>query len=253
MNVRSVTRPNPLNFSFFDALAGLGYSYRDDLNGADSEGMGLRQLSIRGGTRETTANALLKPALGRPNLVVLTGTQATRIVLDGRRAVAVEARSAGTGLIVKAHREIVLTAGAIQSPQLLMLSGIGDGEHLAALGIKVRHDLPGVGRNLHDHLTSPVHMRMRNPVSYGVSLRAMPRNLWNIAEYLLFRRGPLANNVFESAAFVKSIPGLDKPDVQLVFQPAKRQRTTLPRMAHLPGPWHPTRSFRAVRTFGPPC
>ena len=159
---------------------------------------------------------------------MLTGTQATRIVLDGRRAVAVEARSAGTNLIVKAHREIVLTAGAIQSPQLLMLSGIGDGEHLAALGMTVRHDLPGVGRNLHDHLASPVHMRMRNSASYGVSLRAMPRNLWNVAEYLLFRRGPLANNVFESAAFVKSISGLDKPDIQLVFQPAKRPGPSFP-------------------------
>lgn len=177
MNVRSVTRPNPLNFAFFDALAGLGYSYREDLNGADSEGMALRQLSIRGGTRETTARALLQPALGRPNLCAWTGTQATRIVLEGRRAAAVEARSAGGALIVKARREIVLAAGAIQSPQLLMLSGIGDGEHLATLGLAVRHDLPGVGCNLHDHLASPVHMRTRNPVSYGVSLRATPRNL----------------------------------------------------------------------------
>ena len=228
LNVRSVTHPNPLNFSFFEALAGLGYSYRDDLNGADSEGMALRQLSIRGGTRETTANALLKPALGRPNLAVLTGTQATRIDLDGRRAVAVETRSAGGSLTVKAHREIVLTAGAIQSPQLLMLSGIGDGRHLTGLGIAVQHDLPGVGRNLHDHLASPVHMHTQNPASYGISLRAMPRNLWNIAEYLLFRRGPLANNVFESAAFVKSDPGLDKPDLQLVFQPARRPGPSFP-------------------------
>jgi choline dehydrogenase len=228
MKVRSVTRPNPLNFSFFEALASLGYSYRDDLNGADSEGMALRQLSIRGGVRETTANAFLKPALGRKNLIVLTETQATRIVLNGRRAVAVEARSAGGSVTLKANREIVLTAGAIQSPQLLMLSGIGDGEHLTALGLMVRHELPGVGRNLHDHLASPVHMRTRNPHSYGVSLRAMPRNLWNITEYLLFRRGPLANNVFESAAFIKSIPGLDKPDVQLVFQPAKRPGPSFP-------------------------
>jgi choline dehydrogenase-like flavoprotein len=228
MNVRSVTRPNPLNFSFFDALTSLGYSYRDDLNGADSEGMGLRQLSIRDGRRETTASALLRPALGRPNLVVLTGTQATRVVLEGRCATAVEARSAGGNITVKAHREIVLAAGAIQSPQLLMLSGVGDREHLAAVGVPVRHDLPGVGRNLHDHLASPVHMGMQNPVSYGVSLGAMPRNLWNIAEYLLFRRGPVANNVFESAAFVKSIPGLDKPDIQLVFQPAKRPGPSFP-------------------------
>ena len=123
MNVRSVTTPNPLNFSFFEALADLGYVYRDDLNGADSEGMGLRQLAIRDGRRETTASAMLQPARGRPNLVVLTGTRATRVVLEGRRATAVEARSAGGDLIVKAHREIVLAAGAIHSPQLLMLSG----------------------------------------------------------------------------------------------------------------------------------
>jgi choline dehydrogenase len=228
MNVRTVTRPNPLNFSFFDALAGLGHSYRDDMNGADSEGMGLRQLSIRNGRRETTANALLQPALARPNLTVLTDTQATRIVLEGRRAAAVEIRCAGGSRTVKAHREIVLAAGAIQSPQLLMLSGIGDGEHLAAVGVMVRHDLPGVGRNLHDHLASPVHMRTRNAASYGISLRAMPRNLLNVAEYFLFRRGPLANNVFESAAFVKSVPGLDKPDIQLVFQPAKRPGASFP-------------------------
>ena len=228
MNVRSVTRPNPLNFSFFEALAGLGYSYRDDLNGADSEGMGLRQLSIRSGRRETTASALLQPALGRPNMMVLTGTRATRVILEGRRATAVEARSAGGSITVKAHREIVLAAGAIQSPQLLMLSGIGAGEHLASVGVPIRHDLPGVGKNLHDHLASPVHMGMQNPVSYGVSLRAMPRNLWYIGEYLLFRRGPMANNVFESAAFVKSIPGLDKPDTQLVFQPAKRPGPSFP-------------------------
>jgi choline dehydrogenase len=228
MTVRSVTRPNPLNFAFFEALTALGYSYREDLNGADSEGMGLRQLSVRGGRRETTASALLRPALGRSNLTVLTGTQATRIVLEGRRAVAIEARSAGAHLVVKAHREIVLTAGAIQSPQLLMLSGIGDAEHLAAVGVTVRHDLPGVGRNLHDHLASPVHMHTRNPVSYGVSLRAMPRNLLNVAEYLVFRRGPLANNVFEAAAFVKSTPALDKPDIPLVFQPAKRPGPSFP-------------------------
>jgi choline dehydrogenase-like flavoprotein len=228
INVRTVTRPNPLNFAFFDALSGLGFPARADLTGADTEGMGLRQLTIRRGTRATTASAMLHPALRRQNLVVLMRTQATRVILDGQRAVAVEARSDVGTIVVRAHREVVLAAGAIQSPQLLMLSGIGDGEHLAALGIGVRHHLPGVGRNLHDHLASPVHMSMRDPTSYGVSLRAMPRNLLNVAEYLLFKRGPLANNVFESAAFVKTVPGLEKPDVQLVFQPAKRPGPSFP-------------------------
>lgn len=228
MHIRTITRPNPLNFAFFDALAGLGFQARADLNGPDSEGMGLRQVAIRGGTRETTASALLYPALNRPNLTVLTGTQATRIVLDGRRAVGVEARSEQGSVVVRAEREVVLAAGAIQSPQLLMLSGIGDGEHLASVGIETRHNLPGVGRNLHDHLASPVHMSTSHPASYGISVRAMPRNLLNLAEYVLFRSGPLANNVFESAAFVKTAAGLDKPDVQLVFQAAKRPSPSFP-------------------------
>jgi choline dehydrogenase len=108
------------------------------------------------------------------------------------------------------------------------LSGIGDAEHLRELGIDVRHHLPGVGRNLHDHLASPVHMDMEHPASYGISLRAMPRNLVNLAEYALLRRGPLANNIFESAAFVKTQPGLERPDAQLVFQPAKRPPPSFP-------------------------
>jgi choline dehydrogenase-like flavoprotein len=228
MNVRTVTHPNPLNFAFLNALASLGYTARDDLTGADTEGMALRQLTIRGGRRESTARALLAPASHRPNLTVLTHTRATRVIVDGRRATAVEARAGRGTVTVRANREVVLAAGAIQSPQLLMLSGIGDAEHLRPLGIEVRHALPGVGRNLHDHLASPVHMRMDHPASYGLSVRALPRGLFNVAQYLSARRGPLANNIFESAAFVRSRPGLEKPDVQLVFQPAKRPPPSFP-------------------------
>jgi choline dehydrogenase len=228
MNVRRVTHPNPLNFAFFDAMTSLGFAHLDDLNGARCEGAALRQLSIRGGTRETTASALLRPALGRKNLVVMTDTQATRILLDGKRAVAVEAHGRDGTVRVNARRDIVLAAGAFQSPQLLMLSGIGDGDHLAPFGISVAHHLPGVGRNLHDHLASPVHMAMRNSTSYGMSWRALPRSLWNVLEYLMLQRGPLANNIFEAAAFVKSDDHRDKPDVQLVFQPAKRPSPKFP-------------------------
>jgi choline dehydrogenase-like flavoprotein len=167
--------------------------------------------------------------MGRSNLTVLTDTRVTRVLLEGRRAVGVEGRSAnGDVVTVRARGELVLSAGSIQSPQLLLLSGIGDGEHLAPLGIEVRHHLPGVGRNLHDHLASPVHMYTDNPASYGISARAMPRNLRYILEYALLRRGPFANNVFESAAFVKTGPGLDRPDVQLVFQSAKRPSPSFP-------------------------
>lgn len=228
MNVRTVTHPNPLNASFFESLASLGVRPRADLTGADTEGMALRQVSIREGKRETSASALLRPALGRPNLRVLTHLRVTRIVLDGRRAVAVEARSRDAELTVRARREIVLAAGALQSPQLLMLSGIGDGEHLRSLGIEVRHALRGVGRNLHDHVAGPVHMVTADPSSYGLSWRALPRNAWALAQYAFARRGPIANNIFESAAFVKTSPDLDRPDLQLVFQPAKRPSPSFP-------------------------
>jgi choline dehydrogenase len=229
LNVRSVRGPNPLNFAFLEALTGLGFSTRLDLNGAESEGMALRQLSIRGGTRETTARALLHAASKRANLTILTHTRATRLALGSGRVQAVEARSAdGTMLLIRAHREVILTAGTLQSPQLLLLSGIGDAQEVARFGIEVRHHLPGVGRNLHDHLASPVHMETRDPASYGISWRALPRDLLNLTQYLLARTGPLANNIFESAAFIKTQPGLQKPDVQLVFQPAKR-----------PPPWFP--------------
>ena len=229
MHVRAVSSPNPLNFAFFEALASLGVQARTDLNGADSEGMALRQLTIRGGTRETSASAFLRPAMKQPNLTVLTQTQAKRVILNGRRAEGVEARGAdGSNLIIRARREVVLSAGALQSPQLLLLSGIGDAEHLAEVGIEVRHHLPGVGRNFHDHLASPILMLMEHSASYGISWRAMPRNLANIAAYALSRRGPLANNIFESAAFVKTLGGLEKPDVQLVFQPAKRPDPRFP-------------------------
>jgi choline dehydrogenase-like flavoprotein len=228
MRVRSVTHPNPLNFAFFEALAGLGVEARTDPNGPDTEGVALRQLAIRAGRRETSASAFLRPALKRPNLTVLTHTYVTRVILNGKRVVAVEARHAEGVISIQARREVVLAAGALQSPQLLMLSGIGDAEHLEELGIEVRHHLPGVGRNLHDHLASPVHMTMTHSASYGISLRAMPRNLMNLVEYFLLQRGPLANNIFESAAFVKTAPGLDRPDVQLVFQPAKRPPPSFP-------------------------
>ncbi len=228
MNVRTVTHPNPLNDAFFEALAQLGVKARADLCGSDSEGMALRQITVRDGKRETSARAFLRPALHRSNLRVLTEHQVGKILLDGARAVGIEARAPGRTVVIRARREIILCAGALQSPQLLLLSGIGEGAHLRSLGIEVRHELAGVGRNLHDHLAAPVHLVTDDPTSYGLSWRALPRNAWAIALYLMGRRGPLANNIFESAAFVKSHPELDRPDLQMVFQPAKRPSASAP-------------------------
>ena len=228
MNVRSVRGPNRLNQSFFDAMHGLGYGVRDDLNGEDSEGVSLRQLSIRGGIRETSAKALLEPARSRRNLTVMTDHRVTRVLLEGTRAVGIEVQDKSGRRPLQADREVVLTAGAIQTPQLLLLSGIGDGNHLADVGVPTRHHLPGVGRNLHDHLACPVHMSMQRTDSHGLSWRTVPRNLRNVFEYAFFRTGPLSNNVFESAAFVKTSAHLDRPDLQLVLQTAKRPKPSFP-------------------------
>jgi choline dehydrogenase len=228
MNVRTVSRPNPLNLAFMESLRALGYKACEDFSGADTEGYGLRHLTIRNGRRETTARAFLRPALRRRNLTVMTSAQVTRVLLEGKRAVGVELFLPQGGRTVRARTAVILCAGAIQSPQILMLSGIGDGEHLMPLGIEMKHHLPGVGRNLHDHLASPVHMVTEHPDSYGISWRAMPRNVLHTLEYLLMRSGPLASNVFESVAFLKSTDGLTRPDIQLVFQPAKKLKPGFP-------------------------
>jgi choline dehydrogenase-like flavoprotein len=129
---------------------------------------------------------------------------------------------------VPASREILLCAGAVHSPQLLMLSGIGPPRHLESLGIGVKADLGGVGANYHDHPAVAVALEMRDTTSYGLSWRTLPRALRNLAEYGLARRGPLASNVFESTAFIRSGAGARRPDIQIAFQPARRNPNAFP-------------------------
>jgi choline dehydrogenase-like flavoprotein len=159
---------------------------------------------------------------------VLTDTLATRVIVENRRAKALEIQRDGDTQRLNARREVVICAGAVQSPQILLLSGIGDAAALRALGIDVTHHLPGVGANYHDHLAAGILMEMSNSDSYGISLRAAPRGFLNLLEYALFRRGPLASNVFEANAFIRSTDGLDRPDLQIVFQPARRNPGTFP-------------------------
>jgi choline dehydrogenase-like flavoprotein len=137
--------------------------------------------------------------------------------------------SSATGAeTIEAVREVLLCAGAIHSPQLLMLSGIGPSRHLEGLGIEVKVGLDEVGANYQDHPALQVNMEMRDTTSYGVSLRTLPRSAWNLLEYLVARAGPLASNVFESTAFVRSSESLDRPDIQIPFQPARRNPTPFP-------------------------
>ena len=228
IRVSHIARPNPMIAAFLEAMRSLGFKRCEDFNGPDPEGYGLRQGTIRNGRRDSTAVAYLRPARARGNLEVRTDSLVTRILLENGRAAGVEVERAGQLQRLQARREVVVCAGAVQSPQILLLSGIGDGEALRALGIEARQHLPGVGANYHDHVAAGILMEMSNSESYGISLRAAPRGAWNLLEYALFRRGPFASNVFEANAFVRSAPDRDRPDLQIVFQPARRNPGTFP-------------------------
>ena len=229
INVEHIRHPNPLNEAFLEAFASIGgFQPCKDFTGPHPEGYGLRQGTIRNGRRDSTAVAFLRPARQRRNLTVLTEALATRVIVDDARARGVELLRDGTLRCVRPSREVILCAGTIQSPQLLMLSGIGNAEELRRHGIAVRHHLPGVGASYHDHLAAAVLMETRNTDSYGLSLRTLHRSVINVLQYALARSGPLASNVFESTAFIRSAPGLDRPDLQVVFQPARRNRGAFP-------------------------
>jgi choline dehydrogenase len=228
IRVSHIRRLNPMVPAFLDAMHSVGFKRCEDFNGPDPEGYGPRQGTIRKGRRDSTAVAYLRPARTRGNIQILIDSFVTRVLLEGGRAQGVEVERDGQLKRVYARSEVVVCAGAVQSPQVLMLSGIGDGTALGAAGIAVKHHLPGVGANYHDHLAAGILMEMKNSESYGISLRAAPRGAWNLLEYALFRRGPLASNLFEATAFVRSAPGGDRPDLQIVFQPARRNPGTFP-------------------------
>ena len=219
INVKHVDGPNALNFAFMDGLASLQFPACPDFNGPDPEGYGRRQGLMGNGRRQSTAINMLRPALKRGNVHVQTQAPVKRVLVENGRATGVELVD---GRVVSARREVVLCAGTVQTPQILMLSGIGPGEHLKEMGIDIVKDAPGVGGNYHDHVAAPMHMETDDSTSYGLTPKALPRDIVHLFQYLLTRTGPLAGNVFESVAFLRTDPALKRPDVQFVFQPAKR-------------------------------
>jgi len=229
IQVAHIAKPNALNQAFLSAFAAVGqYRACDDFNGPQPEGYGLRQGTIRKGRRDSTATAFLQPALQRPNLHVLTRNRVTRIVFDGKRAIGVETLGLGGQSRLIARREVLLCAGAIQSPQLLMLSGIGPTDELRLHGLPIVQHLAAVGAHYQDHVAVPVLMESQDTRSYGLSWRTAHRAAGNLAQYLLWREGPLASNLFESTAFIRSSVAADRPDLQIVFQPARRNRNSFP-------------------------
>jgi len=209
---------NPLYQAFIEAGVQAGYPFTEDMNGHQQEGFGAMDMTTRKGRRWSTAQAYLKPALARPNLTLQVGAMVTRILFEGQRAVGVEYARGGRVHTVRAAREVLLCGGAINSPHLLMLSGIGDADDLGKRGIDAVAHLPGVGRNLQDHLEVYVQHACTQPISlYGAT---RPWNQLRIGvQWLLFGEGLGATNHFESGAFIRRNDSVAHPDLQYHFLP----------------------------------
>ena len=216
-NVADQQSPNELTEAFVEAGQAVGLPHNEDFNAGEQTGVGIYQVTQKDGARHSAADGYLKPVLDRPNLTAVTGAQVTRVRFDGREAVGVEYVCDGSDEpeTVDASEEVVLSAGAINSPQLLMLSGIGPADHLTDHGISVVNELPGVGRNLQDHLNVKVNYACEQPVTLDEA-----DSLWNLLNYLLLKRGPLTSNLAEGGGFVSVSDEDERPDIQLHFGPS---------------------------------
>jgi choline dehydrogenase len=216
LRVEDLRSPHRWTKAVVESAVAAGYPRNDDFNGARQEGTGTYQVTQKRGRRWSAADAYLRPALDRPNLTVRTGAQATRVLVEGGRATGVEYLTRGQRHTVHAAAEVVLAGGAINSPQLLMLSGIGPADHLRSVGVDVVQDLPGVGGGLQDHPLVPTIWHVRS----GKSLfRAESPS--GYAQWFGARRGPLTSNLAEAGLFTRSAPELPEPDLQYHFLPVK--------------------------------
>jgi choline dehydrogenase len=209
---------NPLHQAWLAAGSEAGYPHTQDMNGFQQEGFGYMDMTVGGGRRCSAANAYLRPAMTRLNLAVRTHALATRVLLEGRRAVGVRYERGGSEHEVRARREVLLCAGPINSPQLLKLSGIGPGAELADLGITPLQELPGVGENLQDHLEFYFQVASREPITLYSEMSLWRRALIG-SRWLLTRGGLGGSNHFETGGFIRSRAGVRYPDIQFHFLP----------------------------------
>lgn len=226
---------NALLDVFCSAGEEAGYSLNDDFNGASQEGFGRYDFTIKNGKRWSTSFAFLRPAMGRPNLTVMTHATTQRVLTESGRATGVEVSHGGQIKSLAARHEVILSAGTVNSPQILMLSGIGPEDELKEHGIPSVAALPGVGQNLQDHVDCVMSWECRQPVSLYSDLRA-DKLTWSIVQGLLFGEGIVTTFPYEAGAFIKSRPGLDAPDIQLTFMPALEKTANL----HFPNPFKKT-------------
>lgn len=219
LNVKTIQPVNPLTELYFEACRRQQIPHCPDHNGEAQLGYGTYQVTQKDGKRCSAADAFLRPALKRDNLTVMTGVLARRVVLENKRATGVEIDHKGETRTVTARREVILSGGALNSPHLLMLSGIGPADHLREMGVSVEHDLPGVGENLQDHLDVMARARTKSAKSLGYSWRKFPANARDIVQWAFTGTGDFTVNPVQGSGFVKSSRARDIPDIQLVFIP----------------------------------
>ncbi|MES0872534.1 GMC family oxidoreductase [Sinimarinibacterium thermocellulolyticum] len=219
LNVASLRQPNPLSAVYLQAARQAGHADNLDFNGAQQLGMGYYHVAQIGGERCSNARAYLHPARGRGNLNVVTHARATKLLFEGRRAVGVRYFDGHAYREVYARREVILSAGAVGSPHLLLLSGIGPCASLQQFAISVVHELPGVGQNLQDHLDVLVGMRSKTRLGFSLHPLSLLRSLKALFQYVMGRRGELTSNVAECGGFLKSDPSEPLPDLQFHFVP----------------------------------
>ena len=222
LQVSEQKSPRALTKAFVEAGEALQHRRRDDFNTGDNEGIGLYQVTQfhdpeRNGERCSAAAAYLHPVMKRPNLTVITGAHATRIIFDGKRAAGVSYRKKGQDKQVTAKRELILCGGSFNSPQLLQLSGVGRPEDIQPHGIDMVHELPGVGQNLQDHLDFTLAYKTKDRDNFGISLPSGVSLLKHINRWRKTGKGMIATPFAEGAAFLKTDPSVDRPDFQLHF------------------------------------
>ncbi len=216
LNVAPLRSVNPLARIYLKAAQHAGFPLNADFNGEKQNGVGLYTFTQRNGERVTAEGAYLDPVRHRPNLTVLSGREVTRVMMDGKRAIGVAWRSGSeTGETLAG--EVILSAGSFVSPHLLMLSGIGDAGELSRHNIPVVQDLPGVGQNLQDHLDVTLEYSAKSTMPYGVSWKALPRNVGHVFDWIFRRRGLFSSTTGEGGAFLSTVPGVERPDIQLFF------------------------------------
>jgi choline dehydrogenase len=214
LHISSIPKIDPIIESVIAAAERCGVPRTADFNGAAQEGVGYYQLSTHNGWRASAAAAYLRPARKRSNLTIMTGARTTRILFENKRAVGIEYQQGGRARTIRAKRGVVLSAGALQSPQLLMLSGIGPAAHLRDHNIPVTHDLPGVGQNLQDHLQIRLYYRCNQPITTNDALNSLTGRVKMGLEWLLHRTGPLAIGINQGGLFTRVLPESTTPDIQ---------------------------------------